>query len=193
MADARHIATAAEHHRDVPTVPEMGLALTRADFDALVRELESLRREQRSELAGRLREARAFGGSNENDDLLAALEEATVDDARLAQLEELVQFASIVEGAAGDAGAGLGSTVRVEDDAGRTAEYQLIGRRREHSAHHEITTASPVGRALRGSRPGDVVQVALPNGRNRTLRVLDVRHSARATKHTSPDDVKRAA
>jgi hypothetical protein len=43
MADARHIAVAAEHSPDAPTAPEMGVALTQADFDALVRELESLR------------------------------------------------------------------------------------------------------------------------------------------------------
>ena len=193
MADARHIAVAAEHSPDAPTTPEMGVALTQADFDALVRELESLRHRQHSELAGRLREARAFGGSSENDDLLAVLEDATVDNARLAQLEELVQFASIVEGAAGNGGAGLGSSVRVEDEEGDISEYLLIGRRKAHSARHEITMASPVGQALRGARPGDVVYVVLPNRRDRTLRVLDVQHSARATKHTSPDEVIRAA
>jgi transcription elongation factor GreA len=193
MPEARHFASAPIQPGDASTVRDLGVLLTQADFDALVRELESLRDQQRSELAGRLREARAFGGSTENDDLLAALEEATVDNARLARLEELVQFASIVEGAAGDGGAGLGSTVRVADDAGRTHEYELIGRRRQHSARHEITMASPVGQALRGARPGDVVHVALPSGRNRTLRVLDVRHSARATTWTSPDEVSRAA
>ncbi len=193
MPEARPFASALIQPGDASTVRDLGVLLTQADFDALVRELESLRDQQRSELAGRLREARAFGGSTENDDLLAALEEATVDNARLAHLEELVQFASIVEGAAGDGGAGLGSTVRVADDAGRTSEYELIGRRRQHSGRHEITMASPVGQALRGARPRDVVHVALPNGRNRTLRVLDVRHSARATRWTSPDEVSRAA
>jgi transcription elongation GreA/GreB family factor len=49
--------------------------------------------------------------------------------------------------------------------------------------------ASPVGKALWGSRPGDVVHVALPNGRPRTLRVLDVVHGSIAT----PDGAVRAA
>ena len=119
MADPRHSASAAAPSAAGPTVPEVGAVFTQADYDALVRELDSLRRQQRSALAGRLREARSFGGSTENDDLLAVLEDANVDNARLAQLEELVQFASIVEGASGDGGAGLGSTVRVADHAGR--------------------------------------------------------------------------
>src|SRR3712207_3677534 len=173
MADPRHTAAPAE-----PSVgtPEGGVVLTQADFDALVRELEALRSKHRGELAGRLREARAFGTSSENDDLLAAFEESAVDHARLAKLEELLRLAVVVESSAGDGGAGLGSTVRVADDEGRTTEYDLIGRRSQASERHEVTLASPVGKALWGARPGDVVHVALPNGRGRTLRVLAVGH-----------------
>jgi transcription elongation factor GreA len=193
MPEARHFASNPDHPAGASTVRDVRVALTPADFDTLVRELESLQRQLRSDFAGRLREARAFGGSTENDDVLAALEDAAVDDARLAHLEELVQFASIVERAAGDGGAGLGSTVRVADDAGRTSEYELIGRRGQHSARNEITMASPVGQALRGARPGDVVRVALPNRRTRALRVLAVRHSSSATTSTSLGEVSRAA
>src|SRR3712207_6035119 len=122
MADPRHTAAPAE-----PSVgtPEGAVLLTQADFDALIRELEALRSKHRGELAGRLREARAFGTSSENDDLLAAFEESAVDHARLAKLEELLRLAVVVESSAGDGGAGLGSTVRVADDKGRTTEYDL--------------------------------------------------------------------
>jgi transcription elongation factor GreA len=175
MADPRHTAPAQPSIAAAGT-PERGVLLTQADFDALVRELETLRSKHRGELAGRLREARAFGSSSENDDLLAALEESAVDHARLAKLEELVRLAVVVENSMGDGGAGLGSTVRVADDKGRTTEYDLIGRRSQDSERHEVTLASPVGKALWGARPGDVVHVRLPNGGDRTLRVLDVRH-----------------
>jgi hypothetical protein len=53
--------------------------------------------------------------------------------------------------------------------------------------------ASPVGQAVRGARPGDVVRVALPNGRDRTLRVIEVRHGAPATDRTVPHGMRRAA
>jgi transcription elongation factor GreA len=152
--------------------------LTQSDFDALIRELESLRTKHRDELARRLREARAFGGSTENDDFLAVAEDAVVDQARIAQLEELVRLAWVVGSPVAGDGAGLGSTVRVSDDAGREREYVLIGRRDEASHRYEVTMASPVGKALRGSCPGDVVTIALPNGRSRTLRVLDVVHGS---------------
>ena len=187
MADPQHIAPAV----DASAEPFSGsrVLLTQADFDALVDELEALRRKHRGEVARRLREARAFGSSTENDDLLAVAEDAVVDQARIAQLEELVRLASVVAGPGADDGAGLGSTVRVFDDAGHESEYVLIGRRGEESGRHEVTMASPVGKALWGSRRGDVVEVALPNGRSRTLRVLDVVHGSIAP----PDGAVRAA
>lgn len=163
--------------------------LTQSDFDALVHELEALRTKHRDEVARRLREARAFGGSTENDDLLAVAEDAAFDRARIAQLEELVRLASVVDAPVAQDGAGFGSTVLVSDDAGRESEYVLIGRRDEDSPRHQVTMASPVGKALWGARPGDVVTVVLPAGRSRTLQVLDVVHgslaAARAV-HSSP-------
>jgi hypothetical protein len=149
MADPRHVAPACQ---SPSSDPETGVLLTQADLDALVRELEALRRKHHGEVA------------------------SAIDIAGIAQLEELVRLACVVEGAIGDGGAGLGSTVRVADDRGRVTEYELIGRRSQDSERHEVTLASPVGRALRGVRQDDVVNVALPNGRERTLRVLDVRH-----------------
>ena len=173
MADPRHIAAAVDGTESSSPV-ERRVLLTQDDFDALIRELDALRSEHRSELARRLREARAFGGSSENDDLLAVAEDAVVDQARIAQLEDLVRLAAVVDGAGANDGAGLGSAVRVCDDAGRESEYILIGRRGQQSGRDEVTMASPVGKALWGSRPGDIVTVALPNGRSRTLHVLDV-------------------
>lgn len=193
MADPRHNAASAEPSIAAAGTPDGAVLLTQADFDALVRELEALRSKHRHELAGRLREARAFGASSENDDLLAALEESTVDNARVARLEELVRLAVVVEGSVGDGGAGLGSTVRVIDDKGRTTDYDLIGRRSQDSERHEVTLASPVGQALWGARPGDVLKVQLPNGRDRTLRVQDVRHGELTGGTATGEGVVRAA
>src|SRR5829696_4019783 len=62
--------------------------LTAAEHVALVQELETLRARHETELAHRLRDARSFGRSADNDDLLTVLEEAAVDRARIAQLED---------------------------------------------------------------------------------------------------------
>jgi transcription elongation factor GreA len=152
-----------------------GVTLTTAGYDELVRELELLRSAHRAELAQRLRDARAFGSPGDDDEWLAVLEDVAVDQVRIAQLERLVATANVVDAAPSSDGAGLGSFVWVQDDAGRAAQYELVGRRTAHHDDNAISLGSPVGKALLGSQRGDVVQVALPNGRERSLTVLDVR------------------
>src|SRR5689334_23044039 len=101
---------------DVPPPPAARTQLRPADYAELMRELDELRSRHRGELAQRLRDARDFGSPGDDDDRLAVFEDAAVDEARIAQLEQLARSASVVAVGA-DAGdvAGLGSTVRVAD------------------------------------------------------------------------------
>ena len=157
------------------------ITLTTAEYAALASELEAMRNRHRSELAERLRVARGYGGAADNDNLLAVLEEAAIDEARIAQLEEQVRTARVVDaGLAGTGTAGLGATVRVLDDDGKEREYELVGRRNPDSRRHEVTPAAPVGEALMGARAGDLARVELPSGRVRVLEVLEVRYAEAA-------------
>ena len=166
----------------MPTSREIaptGVVMSSAEYAALTRELESLRASHRSELARRLHDVQAYGTTSDDDDRLAVLEEAAIDRARIAQLEDLVRCATVLDDhAVFDGAAGLGSTVEVADEAGRTVKYRLIGRRTSGSPAHEVSLGSPVGKALAGARTGDVVHVGLPNGRERSLTVLGVSDDA---------------
>ena len=156
----------------LPTPREIaptGVVMSSAEYAALTSELESLRASHRSELAQRLHDVRAHGTTSDDDDRLAVLEDAAIDVARIAQLDDDAVF---------DGAAGLGSTVEVADEAGHTRKYRLIGRRTSDSPAHEVSLGSPVGKALAGARTGDVVHVGLPNGRERSLTVLGVSDGA---------------
>jgi transcription elongation factor GreA len=169
------------HPIAMPTSREIaptGVVMSSADYAVLTRELESLRAAHRSELARQLHDVRAHGTTSDDDDRLAVLEEAAIDRARIAQLEDLVRSATVLDDAEFDGAAGLGSTVEVADEAGRTTKYRLIGRRTSDSPADEVSLGSPVGKALVAARTGDVVKVELPNGRERSLTVLDVSSSA---------------
>ena len=149
--------------------------LTQAELDQLIEELESLRSAHREGHAERLRDARGFGVAGDNDDHLAAFEDAAVGQFRIAQLERVISFATVIDGARTDDGAaGLGSIVRVEDTAGRRLEYEIVGVRAQNGSNPQVTPASPMGQALLGARAGDTVSVTLPNGRARSLEVLAV-------------------
>lgn len=181
MTETRVITSPTERRTNVAAVVHAGTQLTGADYDAVVRELDALRSRHRAELEQRLRDARAFGSPADDDDRLAVFEDIAFEEARIAQLEGLLRSASVVDGrVAFDGRAGLGCTVRVSAQDGRTTDYVLVGRRHATSGPQDVSSASPVGMALLGTRVGDVVDVELPNGRRRSLEVLAVEMPALA-------------
>jgi transcription elongation factor GreA len=156
--------------------PTRGVTLTRSEFTELTDELDRLRATHRADLAERLRDARSFGSPGDDDDWLSVMEDAAVERGRISQLERLIAAARVVDNVPSvDAGAGLGSVVRVRDDHGRTRDYALVGRLGFDEGRSQVSLGSPVGEALVGARAGDVVHVTLPSGRQRALHVLDVR------------------
>jgi transcription elongation factor GreA len=129
--------------------------------------------------------------AGDNDDRLAALDDAVVDEAKIAQLERLIADATVIDGSRSEDGTvGLGSIVAVEDAAGRRAEYEIVGRRDERASRMQVTPGSPAGQALLGARTGDTAHVLLPNGRVRSLTVLAI--SPPRDGVTTADRVRRA-
>jgi transcription elongation factor GreA len=159
-------------HRSAPPASEPS-GLTRPELDELARELQALRDRHQAELAARLRDARAYGSPGDNEDVLAVHEEASVLEARIGRLEELLRSAPIVEREF-DGCAAIGCAVRVAGPDGRIAEYVLVGRRSETAWPREVSSGSPVGQALLGACAGQVVRVELPGGRERDLRIIAV-------------------
>jgi transcription elongation factor GreA len=147
--------------------------LTPAEYDGVVSELHRLRERRRAELARRLREAREHGSPGEGGDVLSVLEEVSLDESRIAQLEDLVRDAPIVD-LVDDGVASVGCTVRVADVTGGVVEYRLVGRRGDDAGRYDVSPVSPMGSALIGTAAGDDVRVVLPSGRVRELRVLVV-------------------
>src|SRR5215217_3962868 len=138
---------------DTTSDPRAGrVLLTQAELDDLVERLASLRSAHREDFAERLRDARGFGVAGDNDDQLAVLDDAVIDRVRITQLERLIAAATVADGsAAADGAAGLGSVVRIQDQAGRRSEYEIVGRRHESSVRPQVTPGSPVGEALLGA------------------------------------------
>jgi len=160
-----------------------GVVLSAADYAALMRELDDLRSRHRGEVSQRLRDARDYGSPGDDDDRLAIREDAAFAEARIAQLEHLARFATVVAVDEDvDGLAGLGSIVRVVDEMGGTTEFELVGRRTTDAKSGDVSLASPVGKALTGVRAGDVARVALPSGEFRVLSVLEVVPSPRRTR-----------
>src|SRR5688572_4523585 len=129
MTDHQAFARGAERYSDVsppsasnaPPPAAAGVVLSAADYAELTRELDVLRSRHRGEVSQRLRDARDFGSPGDDDDRLAIREDTAFAEARIAQLEHLARFATVVAADEDvDGVAGLGSVVTVSDDMGGT-------------------------------------------------------------------------
>jgi transcription elongation factor GreA len=149
--------------------------ITREHERSLRTELDRLRHQLDVEFVERLREARLFGSPEVNDDYLQIKEEEAVLAAGIAYISTLLETALVVDEAeVGEGVVTLGSVVEVlEPDSGRRRRLRLIGGH-EPSTSGVASAGSPVGQALMGRRPGESVEIALPNGRHRKLEIVVV-------------------
>jgi transcription elongation factor GreA len=143
---------------------DQSLLVTAEGYEQLCSELETLRSEGRRAVSEHLRETRADGDFNSNPALFDAIDDQTLLERRIADLEAQVAAARVVAPAA-DGKAGIGSFVRVRDlESEEVAEYELVGALESDIAKGRMSVVAPVGRALLGRSAGDAVVVDTPSG-----------------------------
>jgi transcription elongation factor GreA len=151
------------------------LPVTPAAHDALLRERDKLHDEKLQQFPERLRVAREFGDGANNDEYFAIREEEAIVDARLARLDDILSRAKIVDPAESGNTIAIGSSVTVLDLGSREPLDYVIDSAHAPAAPRAVSAVSPVGKALLGRSPGDVVIVELPRkGRTRELEILAV-------------------
>ncbi len=147
--------------------------LSQSAYDQLQAELEHLKTTGREEAALAIKTARAHGDLRENAEYDSAKEEQGKMEARIRQLEDMLQRAQVGSGPAGDTVTG-GSVVDTVDEDGDEETY-LIGSREDRTTGLTVISPdSPLGRALMGSKVGDEVSYQAPAGMF-TVRITDVR------------------
>jgi transcription elongation factor GreA len=123
---------------------------------------------RRNEISAWLERAREHGDIRENADYDAAKNDQGHNEARIRQLKDMLQRAVEVEGASGDVvEPGTVVELKLEGDDGTTS--YLVGSIEErHDTYEVLSTVSPLGQALLGHSPGEVVTYEAPR---RTLQV----------------------
>ena len=148
------------------------VTLTAEGAERLRAELAELTDVRRPEVIGRIRTAKEHGDLKENAEYHAAREEQSFLEGRIQALEARLRDAVITAAPAAGEGAGIGSRLVVEVD-GLEAEYMLVGSAEADPSAGRLSVASPVGKALLGSKVGDDVDVETPRGRV-AYRVLKI-------------------
>ena len=150
--------------------------LTQEGLDKLKEELDVLQGEKRREVAERIKEAREFGDISENSEYDDAKNEQAMLEQRIAQLEEKLRSAQIID--AKDVSTdvvGVGTIVHVKDEkTGKSQKYTIVGSAEANPAELKLSNESPVGRALMGHKRNDVVSVPVPKGPARKLKITKI-------------------
>ena len=151
---------------------------TEEGFKALTDELDFLKNTRRPEIKTAIAEARAFGDLSENSEYDEAKNEQAKVETRIAELEYLINHAEIISEAQYKSGVvNLGTVVKVLDmTEDEEIEYSLVGSNEANPLMNRISDQSPIGRALIGSKVGDVVTVEAPAG-DMQFKVLDVQRA----------------
>jgi transcription elongation factor GreA len=128
----------------------------------------------RKEISAWLERAREHGDIRENADYDAAKNDQGHNEARIRQIKDMLRRAVEVEGPRGDVVApGTVVEVRMEGDDGTTS--YLVGSIEErHETYDVLSTGSPLGQALLGHSPGEVVTYEAPR-RTFQVEVVSVR------------------
>jgi transcription elongation factor GreA len=149
--------------------------LTPEGLEKLKDELEQLSTTKRREVATRIKEAREFGDISENSEYDDAKNEQAMLEQRIAQLEERLRAATVINASDLDTDiVRVGSAVNVKDeDTGSTSKFTIVGSA-EAKPPERLSNESPVGKALMGQKKGDVVDVLLPNGKKRRLKITKI-------------------
>ena len=137
--------------------------LTEERYEELKKELETLRNQARLEIAESLKRAKEYGDLSENAEYAEAREEQSRIEAHIAELEEMLKTAVIIQKGLGGDIVEIGSTVTVKKN-GENAKFIIVGSNEADPAERKISNESPLGRAFLGRSTGDKIKVETPGG-----------------------------
>ena len=138
--------------------------LTENGLEELKKELDNLINVRRPENIQAIKEARSLGDLSENAEYDAARNEQAQIEARIQQLEKMLESVSIITEVSNDK-VGIGNTVSikyVDDD--EEEEYKIVGSQEADPFESKISNESPIAKALFEHKVGDIVTVESPNG-----------------------------
>jgi len=150
--------------------------ITPEGLEKLKAEIEHLSTAKRREVAERIKEAREFGDISENAEYDDAKNEQALLEGRIAQLEERLRRATVIDEKEVDTDAvGFGSVVHVKDQrSGDSQKFQIVGSTEANPAEQKLSNESPIGKALLGHKRNDVVTVETPRGPKKKLKITKI-------------------
>jgi len=138
-------------------------------------ELDLLKTVKRREVAEKIKLALSFGDLSENSEYDEAKNDQAKLEARILELEALLQNAKVIdEEELSTEAVHVGTTARVLDlEYNDEISYHIVGSTEADPKRGRISDESPVGRALLGKKVGDTVRVDAPAG-ELSFQILEI-------------------
>ena len=142
------------------------IPMTAEGYSTLERELKHRQTVERPRIIQQITDARTHGDLSENAEYHAAKEAQSLNEGRIAELEDKLARADVIDVSklSGDT-VKFGATVTVVDeDTEEKKVWQIVGEPEADAKHGKISITSPLARALIGKAKGAQVEVVTPGG-----------------------------
>ena len=147
--------------------------MTQEGLDKLKQELDELKNVRRPEIIQALKEARAQGDLSENAEYDAARNNQAEVEAKIKELEILIENTEVVTTVKKDK-VNVGVSVRIEYvDDNEIETYSIVGSKEVDPFENKISDESPIAQAIMGGKVGDVKTVKSPNG-SYDVKILEI-------------------
>jgi transcription elongation factor GreA len=147
--------------------------LTQEAYDRLKEELDFLTGEGRTEIVKRIEAAREEGDLRENGGYHAAKDEQGKREARIRQLQQLLDSAEVGEAPKAPSGVVAPGTVVTAKVGGETMRFLLGSREVAGDGIEVYSEKSPLGAAINGKHKGEKSTFAAPNGNKIDVEIVD--------------------
>jgi transcription elongation factor GreA len=142
------------------------IPMTAPVYAALEVELKRRQQEERPRIIAAISEARSHGDLSENAEYHAAKEAQSLNEGRIAELEDKLSRAEVIDVSklSGNT-VKFGATVTLTDeDTEEEKVYQIVGESEADVKDGRVSITSPIARALISKKVGDTVEVNTPGG-----------------------------
>jgi transcription elongation factor GreA len=142
--------------------------ITPKGLTKLEQELDYLRTTKRQEVVRYLQE---MTSNIDDPEYLYAQDEQAFVEGRIRTLEDMLTRVQIIEPGNRGGVVEVGSTIVIKEDDSETETYMIVGSAEANPTEGLISDESPIGKALIGSRVGDIQEVRTPSG-NIRLKII---------------------
>src|SRR5436305_6123092 len=142
------------------------IPMTAAGYAVLEGELKHRQQVERPRIIQQITDARTHGDLSENAEYHAAKESQSLNEGRIAELEDRLARAEVIDVSklSGDT-ITFGATVTlIDEDTDKKAVWQIVGEPEADAKKGKISITSPLARALIGKKKDTSVEVVAPGG-----------------------------